>query len=240
MFNKKSSCHSLALFVALTLGSGAFLAPSAASAADVSGQNVEIDDAHVPSNNAIDPGGGPAFGTAAGFIGNVSDSGNIMNNILTFNGLSAPYGQQLFGGLTFGLGNVTGNRIIVNPTTLPLLSSVEGIYGGAANGGGSVQNNHAVFNGNHLNNDMAGGMTRTNGTGIVQGNTATLKGGSAHANIYGGMAVGGANGDVIGNTATIEGGTITGAGKIYGGYTDGTGKVTGNTARVTGGPAKAV
>ena len=240
MFNKKSSRHSLALFVALTLGSGTFLAPSAASAVDVSGQNVEIDDTHAPSNNAIDPGGGPAFGTAAGFIANVADSGNIMNNILTFNGLSAPYGQQLFGGLTFGLGNVTGNRIIVNPTTLPLLSSVEGIYGGAAEGGGSVQNNHAVFNGNHLNNDMAGGMTRTNGTGIVQGNTATLKGGSAHANIYGGMAVGGANGDVIGNTATIEGGTITGAGKIYGGYTDGTGKVTGNTARVTGGTAKDV
>ena len=46
MFNKKSSCHSLALFVALTLGSGAFLAPSAASAVDVSGQNVEIDDTH--------------------------------------------------------------------------------------------------------------------------------------------------------------------------------------------------
>ena len=61
MFNKKSSCHSLALFVALTLGSGAFLAPSAASAVDVSGQNVEIDDTHAPSNNAIDPGGGPVL-----------------------------------------------------------------------------------------------------------------------------------------------------------------------------------
>ena len=42
MFNKKSSRPSLALFVALTLGSGAFLAPSAADAADVSGQNVTI------------------------------------------------------------------------------------------------------------------------------------------------------------------------------------------------------
>ena len=238
MFNKKSSRHSLALFVALALGSGALLAPSAAGAADVSGQNVEIDDAHAPSNNAIAPGGGPAFGTAAGFIKEEANSGNVTGNTLTFKNVG--YTKQLYGGLTFGTGNVTGNRVIVNPATTPLLSSADGIFGGAANGGGSVQNNHAVFNGNHLNNNMAGGMTRTNGTGIVQGNTATLKGGSAHANIYGGMAVGGANGDVIGNTATIEGGTITGAGKIYGGYTDGTGKVTGNTARVTGGTAKDV
>ena len=245
MFNKKSSRPSLALFVALALGSGALLAPSAAGAADVSGQNVEIDDVHAPSDNAIDPGGGPAFGTAAGFIGNVSDSGNVTNNTLTFRDRpgSHPYAYEkpLFGGLTFGTGNVTGNRVTVNPSTVHLMtSSVNGIYGGAANGGGSVLNNHAVFNGDHLNNDMVGGMTRTSGTGLVQGNTATLKGGSAHANIYGGMTKDGANGDVISNTATIEGGTITGAGKIYGGYTTGTGKVTGNIANVTGGTAKDV
>ena len=242
MFNKKSSRPSLALFVALALGSGALLAPSAASAVDVSWQNMEIDDTHAPSDNATDPNNSSnAIGTAAGFIGNVSDSGNVTNNTLTFNGRPAPpYDKPLFGGFTFGTGNVTGNRIIVNPSTSPLTSSVEGIYGGAAEGGGSVLNNHAVFNGDHLNNDMVGGMTRTSGTGIVQGNTATLKGGSAHADIYGGMAVGGANGDVIGNTATIEGGTITGTSSIYGGYTDGTGKVTGNTARVTGGTAKDV
>ena len=232
MFNKKSSRPSLALFVALALSSGALLVTSAASAADVNGQNVEIDDAHAPSNNAIDPGGGPAFGTAAGFIGNVSDSGNVTNNTLTFKGLPSPYDKSLFGGRTFGTGSVTGNRIIVKPATTPLLSSADGIFGGVANGGGSVQNNHAVFNGDHLNNDMVGGMTRTNGTGLVQGNTATLKGGSAHANIYGGMTKDGANGDVIGNTATIEGGT---ARTIYGGYSSGTGKAMNNTVTLTDG-----
>lgn len=238
MFNKKSSRHSLALFVSLALGSGALLAPSAASAADVSGNDVVIDDTHAPSNNASAPGGGPAFGTAAGFIKEETNNGNVTGNTLTFKNVG--YTKQLYGGLTFGTGNVTGNRVIVNPATTPLLSSADGIFGGAANGGGSVQNNHAVFNGDHLNNDTVGGMTRTSGTGLVQGNTATLKGGSAHANIYGGMTKDGANGDVISNTATIEGGTITGAGKIYGGYTTGTGKVTGNTARVTGGTAKDV
>ena len=243
MFNKKSSRHSLALFVALALGSGALLAPSAAGAADVSGQNVEIDDAHAPSNNVTDPNNSSnAIGTAAGFISNVADNGNVTNNTLTFNGRlgPSPYDKPLFGGLTFGTGDVTGNKVFVNPSVSPLLSAADGIYGGGADGGGSVQNNHAVFNGDHLNNDMAGGMTRTSGTGLVQGNTATLKGGSAHANIYGGMSKDGANGDVIGNTATIEGGNITGAGKIYGGYTNGTGKVTGNTAKVTGGTAKDV
>ena len=237
MFNKKSSRHSLALFVALALGSGALLAPSAAGAADVSGQNVEIDDAHAPSDNAIAPGGGPAFGTAAGFIKEEANSGNVTGNTLTFKNIN--YMKQLYGGLTFGTGNVTGNKVFVNPATGTFFSNTDGIFGGNANGGGNVEYNHAEFNGNQLNGDLVGGMTKGTGTGIVKGNTALLKGGNAN-NIYGGMSMGGANGDVIGNTATIEGGTITGTGNVYGGYTDGTGKVTGNTARVTGGTAKDV
>ena len=237
MLNKKSSRHSLALFVALALGSGTLLAPSAASAVDVSGQNMEIDDTHAPSDNAIAPGGGPAFGTVAGFIKEEANSGNVTGNTLTFKNIN--YMKQLYGGLTFGTGNVTGNKVFVNPATGTFFSNTDGIFGGNANGGGNVEYNHAEFNGNQLNGDLVGGMTKGTGTGIVKGNTALLKGGNAN-NIYGGMAVGGANGDVIGNTATIEGGTITGAGKIYGGYTDGTGKVTGNTARVTGGTAKDV
>ena len=236
MFNKKSSRPSLALFVALALGSGALLAPSAAGAADVNGQNVEIDDAHAPSNNVTDPNNSSnAIGTAAGFISNAADNGNVTNNTLTFNGRPgpSPYDKPLFGGLTFGTGDVTGNKVFVNPSVSPLLSAADGIYGGGADGGGSVQNNHAVFDGHFLNSDMVGGMTRTRGTGIVKENTATLKGGSTNYDIYGGMARAGANGDVLGNTATIEDGSITG--KVYGGYTDGTGKVTGNTATLTGG-----
>ena len=238
MFNKKSSRPSLALFVALTLGSGAFLAPSAADAADVSGQNVTIDDTHAPSNNATDPNNSSnVIGTAAGFIGNMSDSGNVTNNTLTFNGRPAPpYDKPLFGGLTFGTGNVTGNRIIVNPATGTLLSTADGIFGGLANGGGSVENNHAEFNGNQLNGDLVGGMTKDGGTGIVKGNTATLKGGNANKDIYGGIAANGSNGDVIENKVRIEGGTVTSpTGTIYGGYSEGNGAVKGNTVTITGG-----
>ena len=204
MFNKKSSRHSLALFVAL--GSGTLLAAPSVNAADVSGNDVTIDDTHAPSDNAISPHGGHSFGTAAGFIGTTTDSGNVTNNTLTFNGRpgSTPYNKRLFGGLAFGTGNVTGNHVTVNPATGMLLSTADEIFGSVANGGGNVEDNHAVFNGNQLNGDLVGGMAKDGGTGIVKGNTATLKGGSAHANIYGGMAAGGANGDVIGRRAAAE------------------------------------
>ena len=229
MFNKKSSRHSLALFVALTLGSGALLAPSAAGAADVSGQNVEIDDAHAPSNNAIAPGGGPAFGTAAGFIKEEANSGNVTGNTLTFKNIN--YTKQLYGGLTFGTGNVTYNRVIVNPATGTFFSNTDGIFGGAANGGGNVEYNHAEFNGDHLNGDLVGGMTKGTGTGIVKDNTALLKSGNANA-VYGGIAAAGTNGDVLHNQATIENGHT---GIVYGGYADENGNVKDNIVTVKGG-----
>ena len=239
MFNKKSSRHSLALFVALALSSGALLAPSTAGAADVSGQNVEIDDAHAPSNNAIAPGGGPAFGTAAGFIRTTTDSGNVTNNTLTLKNVG--YTKHLYGGLTFGTGNVTGNHVTVNPATGMLLSTADEIFGGVANGGGNVKDNHAVFNGNQLNGDLVGGMAKDGGTGIVKGNTATLKGGNANKDIYGGIAANGSNGDVIENKVRIEGGTVTSpTGTIYGGYSEGNGAVKGNTVTITGGIMRTV
>ena len=229
MFNKKSSRHSLALFVALALGSGTLLTPSAAGAADVSGQNVAIDDAHAPSDNAEHPGGGPAFGTAAGFIKEEANSGNVTSNTLTFKNIH--YTKQLYGGLTFGTGNVTGNRVIVNSATGTFFSNTDGIFGGAANGGGNVEDNHAVFNGNQLNGDLVGGMTKGTGTGIVKDNTALLKSGNA-TTVYGGIAAAGTNGDVLHNQATIENGHT---GMVYGGYADENGNVKNNIVTIKGG-----
>ena len=235
MFNKKSSRHSLALFVALTLGSGAFLAAAPTHAADVTGTDVTIDDTHAPNDNAIDPGSNHVIGTAAGFIKDAQDGGNVTNNKLTFNGISSAYSKHLYGGLTFGAGNVTGNHVIVNSATLPLLSSVDGIFGGAANNGGNVTDNHATFNGTHLNGDLVGGMTNMSGAGTVKENTATLKGGNVHGSIYGGLAGHGASGDVVENKVTIEGGTVTGTEKVYGGYAAENGNVKGNTVTIKGG-----
>ena len=235
MFNKKSSRPSLALFVALALSSGALLAAAPTHAADVTGTDVTIDDTHAPNDNAIDPGSNHVIGTAAGFIKDAQDGGNVTNNKLTFNGISSAYSKHLYGGLTFGAGNVTGNHVIVNSATLPLLSSVDGIFGGAANNGGNVTDNHATFNGTHLNGDLVGGMTNMSGTGTVKENTATLKGGNVHGSIYGGLAGHGASGDVVENKVTIEGGTVTGTEKVYGGYAAENGNVKGNTVTIKGG-----
>ena len=230
----------LALLVAIALGGGGFLSSAQnVSAADVTGRNVTIDDAHAPSNNAIAPGGGPAFGTAAGFIRTTTDSGNVTNNTLTLKNVG--YTKHLYGGLTFGTGNVTGNHVTVNPATGMLLSTADEIFGGVANGGGNVKDNHAVFNGNQLNGDLVGGMAKDGGTGIVKGNTATLKGGNANKDIYGGIAANGSNGDVIENKVRIEGGTVTSpTGTIYGGYSEGNGAVKGNTVTITGGIMRTV
>ena len=234
---KEIKSRRLALLVAAALGGGGFLS----SASSVSAADVTIDASHAPSDNVFVPGGGPAIGTAAGYVGGESDISNVAGNTLTFNGLAHPYDKFLFGGVTFGTGSVTGNKLFVNPATTPLTSSVDAVHGGIASGGGSAENNHAEFNGNNLNSDLGGGTTERTGTGIVRGNTVTLKGGSVYGDIYGGMARNGANGDVVGNTAIIDGGSATALGKaVYGGFTDGTGKTAGNQVVITGGSVKNV
>ena len=231
---KEIKSRRLALLVAIALGGGGFLSSAQnVSAADVTGNNVTIDDTQAPSNNAKHPGGGAAFGTAAGFIKDEHDNGNVKDNTLTFKNLF--YDKQLYGGLTFGTGNVTGNKVFVNPATSPHDSSSDGIFGGSANGGGNVEDNHATFNGNHLNGDLVGGMATDGGTGTVKKNTATLKGGNVHGSIYGGTTGNQANGDVLKNEVLIEGGTVTGTGNVYGGYSDGDGNVKGNIVTIKGG-----
>ena len=119
--------------------------------------------------------------TAAGYVGGESDISNVADNTLTFNGRALPYDKFLFGGITFGSGNVTGNKIFVNQVGAPLTSSVDAVHGGVASGGGSAENNHVEFSGNNLNSDLGGGTTERTGTGIVRGNTVTLKGGNKTA-----------------------------------------------------------
>ena len=224
----------LALLVAIALGGGGFLSSAqSVSAADVTGNNVTIDDTHAPSDNAIHPGGGPAIGTAAGFIQDEHDNGNVTNNTLTFK--NRLYTNRLYGGLTFGTGNVTGNKVFVNSATLPLVSTADSIYGGVANGGGNVEANHATFDGNQLNGELVGGMATDGGTGTVKKNTATLKGGNVTGSVYGGTTGNQANGDVLENEVLVEGGTVTGTGNVYGGYSDGNGNVKGNIVTIKGG-----
>ena len=235
---KEIKSRRLALLVAIALGGGGFLSSAQnVSAADVTGNNVTIDNTQHPSNNVVEPGG-ISIGSAAGYIGVEGDSGNVTNNTLTFKDRPFPgYLTSLYGGITFGTGNVTGNKVFVQPATHPRVSSARDAYGGVANGGGSVEDNHVTFNGTRLERDLVGGMTNKTGTGVVKKNTATLQGGAVDGDIYGGMAVGDANGNVIENKVFIEDGAT---GKVYGGFTDGTGKVTGNEVTIKGGTVTAV
>lgn len=122
----------LALLVAIALGGGGFLSSAQnVSAADVTGNDVLIDNTHAPSNNVVEPGG-ISIGSAAGYIGVEGDSGNVTNNTLTFKDRPFPgYLTSLYGGITFGTGNVTGNKVLVDPATHPLVSSARDIYGDA-------------------------------------------------------------------------------------------------------------
>ena len=199
MFTKKSSRHSLALFVALALGSGAFLAPSAAGAADVNGQNVEIDDAH-PTVAADHKVG--TDGAAGGAITSAADTGNVANNTLTLTKRS--FTGSLYGGYTLGNGNVTGNKLFIHDETSHVVQ--EKVYGGHANGSGHATGNTVTLTGGIFSDNIYGGSSVA---GNATGNTVNLGDGnkpfqgSFHGTIYGGDGPG--TGDyVTGNTLNVN------------------------------------
>ena len=228
----------LALLVAIALGGGGFLSSAqSVSAADVRGNKVEIDSAHEPTNNAKDDNNTP-FGTAAGFIHEGSNSGNVTNNTLTFK--DRLYGMDVFGGFTFGKGNVTGNKVFINPATAtPPGSIVNGVYGGVTDGGGNAENNEVTFHGTRANGDIIGGMTTRKsyakdgrGQGVAKKNTATLEGGTVDT-VYGGYTGEGSDGDVVGNTALVKGGVAMS--DVYGGHAAQGGAAKDNVAQITNG-----
>nr|WP_314808569.1 autotransporter outer membrane beta-barrel domain-containing protein [uncultured Selenomonas sp.] len=235
---KEMKSRRLALLVAIALGGGGFLSSAqSVSAADVTGNNVEIDSTHDPSNNAKDDNNTP-FGTAAGFIHEGSNSGNVTNNTLTFK--DRLYGMDVFGGFTFGKGNVTGNKVFINPATAtPPGSIVNGVYGGVTDGGGNAENNEVTFHGTRANGDIIGGMTTRKsyakdgrGQGVAKKNTATLEGGTVDT-VYGGYTGEGSDGDVVGNTALVKGGVAMS--DVYGGHAAQGGAAKDNVAQITNG-----
>ena len=235
---KEMKSRRLALLVAIALGGGGFLSSAqSVSAADVTGNNVEIDSTHEPSNNAIDDSN-TSFGTAAGFIRAGSDNGNVTNNTLTFK--DRHYMKDLFGGFTFGKGNATGNKVFINPAAPPSGSIVKAVYGGVTDGGGNAEQNEATFNGTRLNDDLIGGMTTRKsfaqdgrGNGAAKKNTAKLQGGTVDGVVYGGYTGEGSDGDVIGNTALVEGGIAMS--DVYGGHAAQGGAAKDNIAKITNG-----
>ena len=234
---KEIKSRRLALLVAVALGGGGFLSSAQnVSAADVTGNNVTIDGSTPPSNNvAVPEQPNNAVGTAAGFVQSRTDSSAVKGNTLTFSNHN--YMKSLYGGITFGTGNVTGNKVVIKPTG----SMTDDVYGGITDGGGNAENNEVTFEGTRARNDLVGGMTTNSSAtgpeqetrGSAKGNTVVLKAGTVDQKIYGGLTANGSIGDASDNNVFIKGGDAMG--NVHGGAAEAGGNATGNTVTLTGG-----
>ena len=222
---KEVKSRRLALLVAVALGGGGYLSP----AQNVLAADVTIDASHAPSDNVVQPDGS-VIGTAAGYIGEESDAGNVTENTLTFKGRTQPYDKILYGGITFGTGKVSGNHVMISGGT------TKSIYGGKARSG-DVTGNTAVVENSKVDGDVHGGITF--GTGNADGNTVHIKGTATELNsIYGGVARG--TGSATGNKVYFNAGTVSFAEWMVGGYVGAGGNAEENTVEVNGGKTSMV
>ena len=116
--SRKSQARRLALSVAVALSAGGgalFPVMPHAFAADVSGQNVTVDNPADPQLTAP--------GISAGEINGWTDAGNVTNNTLTLSGVTYSFGN-VYGGFTVGTGNAAANKAFMTDGTASYL------YGG--------------------------------------------------------------------------------------------------------------
>ena len=170
MLNKKHSRRSLAIFVALALGSGAFFTPaSPAAAADVT-----IDASNPPSDNVTGSGDN---GSAAGVVTDMTSAAEVSGNTMTFRGYNYS-GKSIYGGFTHGTGRVHGNIVGIYG------GAMQSAYGGAAMLGGNAERNEVTITGGTIGGSVYGGFTT--GNGDVTGNKVHLTGTTVNGSVYGG------------------------------------------------------
>ena len=203
MFNKKSSRHSLALFVALALGSGTLLTAAPTHAADVSGNDLKIDAEHptVPPAHQVD-----TDSAAGGAINVNSDSGQVKENTLTLT--ERTFNGSLYGGYTKGSGDVEKNKIFVHNKTANLVQGnvFGGLAKGASSSSGNAKYNIITLTGGTFSQNIYGGSSSS---GDATHNTVNLGDGKKIfdgeilGTIYGGDGPG--TGDhVTGNTLNVN------------------------------------
>ena len=258
--SRNSQAHRLALSVAVALSAGGgalFPVMPHAFAADVSGQNVTVDNPADPQLTAS--------GISAGEINGWTDAGNVTNNTLTLSGVTYSGFGNVYGGFTAGTGNAAGNKLFLKNGAS--IGAGGWAIGGRTNNGGDATGNeiHIDDSGTGAGLYAIGGMTNgqtgnaaankafmtdgaasylyggfvfgANSTGNATGNELTLSGGTVNRDVAGGVIQGpSANsqgkGDVSGSTVTITGGTVSGT--TYGGTTQGIGSVKTNKVTVSG------
>ena len=199
--SRKSQARRLALSVAVALSAGGgalFPVMPHAFAADVSGQNVTVDNPADPQLTAS--------GISAGEINGWTDAGNVTNNTLTLSGVTYSFGN-VYGGFTVGTGNAEGNKLFLkNGASI----NVGGwAIGGRTNNGGDATGNeiHIDDSGTGAGLYAVGGMTNGQ-TGNAAANQAFMTDGTA-SYLYGGFVFGAnSTGNATGNELTLSGGTV--------------------------------
>ena len=174
-----------------------------AGSGDVTNNKVEI-------NNST---GNDIYGGSSGS----GSTGNVLNNQVYIKSSTIGDGNSggsVYGGLSYGNGNVLDNTVTLNE------SSAGEIYGGCSipiNNEGLVKNNSVSIKGGKIDFDVFGGLTK--GNGVVSGNTVTVE-----------------NTD-IGYNYTAD--SFTGR-FVYGGFSYGTGAVEENNVEFKGGKTGSV
>ena len=212
----------LALLVAVALTGGSLAGATNAYAAEVTGQNVAIDGAHDPSDNATDPYGNP--GSAAGAINDPANEADVVRNTLTLANYDYS-GKNIFGGFTLGTGRAKDNIVHIRSG-----GTVDSAVGGITYGGGDVVGNWVYLHAGGLVDGVVGGYV-DGASGSAEDNHVVVESGTVKNFIYGGQVADAAStGHVTGNTVTITGGEIRN--HVYGGFTNGNGDVTGNIVNI--------
>lgn len=151
----------LALYVSLALSCGGY---SLLAAPHACGASVVIDASH--------PGPTPVAAGNAHRIPAAGSHRNVTGNTLTVNGV--PY-QTVYGGFTYGGGNVTGNTLILQHTYA--LTPNDAAYGGWSQTGNATYNT-VVLNSIGDTNDskVYGGASGNGAADVTTGNTLRVMG----------------------------------------------------------------
>ena len=201
MFKKRTAKRHLALFVALALSSGTLLTAAPADAADVSGNDLKIDAEHptVPPAHQVD-----TDSAAGGAITNATDTGNVTGNTLTLT--EHFFAGSLYGGYTWGSGNVETNQIFVHNKAANVVQGH--VFGGLAKGvGGNAKHNTVTLTGGTFSQNIYGGSSFK---GDATYNTVNLGDGKKtfdgviHGTIYGGDGADSTRDHRMGNTLNVN------------------------------------
>lgn len=164
------------------------------------------------TGNKVDVSGGTLGG---GVRGGESGSGNVENNMVILNNVTATY---LNGGYSIG-GSSNGNSVVMNGGAVDYNA-----FGGYVdNGNGTALNNSFTLNGGVVNQNVYGGRSWS---GNAENNVVTVNAGEVEGGVYGASSY---DGNTSGNTVNITGGTF--GGDVYGGYSS-SGNATYNTVNL--------